>query len=147
MPREKILSREDQAGLLIRSADDRLVDARKCFGTPGPSSAENEIAPQEPSFEAETLAGRPDLHRPCGLRVAEHVLFCANSQALRSDCNVVGYFCAFRGFAAGFGLASAAAESAFRGLFQYGLLHLGQTDGSSPDLSRGTHACSHRSHW
>lgn len=34
----------------------------------------------------------------------------------------------------------------FFGMFQYGLLHLGQIIGSSFILTRGIHSCLHRSH-
>jgi hypothetical protein len=37
------------------------------------------------------------------------------------------------------------ATSFRRGVFQYGLLHFGQTSGSL-FFSRGTHSCPHRSH-
>jgi hypothetical protein len=35
--------------------------------------------------------------------------------------------------------------SSWRGLFQYGFLHFGQTRGSPSVLSRGTHSCPQRS--
>jgi len=41
--------------------------------------------------------------------------------------------------------ASGFAASFRRGVFQYGLLHFGQTSGSLL-FSRGTHSCPHRSH-